>query len=115
MGAPGLDFETWESRSSCLGRTALKKSIATALVCCALLCAVPAFSQVKMTRDHILFYTSEWKGERFPDGRPKLPDSLLKRAADMTIEDVWEFLRDRGYRNQFEGGWQALHIDKPFA
>ena len=33
----------------------------------------------------------------------------------MTIEDVWEFLRDRGYRNQFEGGWQALHIDKPFA
>ena len=68
-----------------------------------------------MTHDQILFYTSEWKGERFPDGRPKLPDSLLKRAVDMTIEDVWEFLRDRGYRNQFEGGWQALHIDKPFA
>ncbi len=33
----------------------------------------------------------------------------------MTIEDVWEFLRDNGYRNQYEGGWQALHIDKPFA
>ena len=33
----------------------------------------------------------------------------------MTIEDVWEYLRDRGYRNQFEGGWQALHIEKPFA
>ena len=68
-----------------------------------------------MTRDQMLFYTSEWKGERFPDGRPKLPDALLKRALDMTMEDVWEFLRERGYRNQFEGGWQALHIDKPFA
>ena len=77
--------------------------------------ARPVSRQVKMTHDQILFYTSEWKGERFPDGRPKLPDSLLKRAVDMTIEDVWEFLRDRGYRNQFEGGWQALHIDKPFA
>ena len=33
----------------------------------------------------------------------------------MTIEDVWEYLRAHGYRNQFEGGWQALHIDKPFA
>ena len=28
---------------------------------------------VKTTRDQILFYTSDWHGERFPDGRPKLP------------------------------------------
>jgi regulator of RNase E activity RraA len=33
----------------------------------------------------------------------------------MTIEDVWEYLRNHGYRNQFESGWQALHIEKPFA
>jgi regulator of RNase E activity RraA len=93
----------------------MKRSIASALMCCALLWAAPASSQVKMTHDQMLFYTSEWKGERFPDGRPKLPDSLLKRAVDMTIEDVWEYLREHGYRNQFETGWQALHIDKPFA
>jgi len=74
-----------------------------------------AFSQVKTTRDQILFYTSEWKGDRFPDGRPRLPDSLLKRAVDTTIEDIWEFLRGQGYNNQFDTGWQALHIDKPFA
>ena len=97
------------------GETHMQKAVATLLMLCALLCAAPAFSQVKMTRDQMLFYTSEWKGERFPDGRPKLPDSLIKRAVDMTIEDVWEFLRDHGYRNQFEGGWQALHIEKPFA
>src|ERR1700749_1524111 len=93
----------------------MRKTIAIALAFCALLWAVPAFGQVKMTRDQIIFSTSEWKGERFPDGRPKLPDALLKRAVDMTIEDVWEYLRDKGYRNQFEAGWQALHIEKPFA
>ncbi|MGA2341307.1 MAG: RraA family protein [Terracidiphilus sp.] len=93
----------------------MKKAIGMAAAICALLVAMPARAQVKMTHDQILFYTSEWKGDRFPDGRPKLPDALLKRALDMTIEDVWEYLRDHGYRNQFEGGWQALHIDKPFA
>lgn len=93
----------------------MKQVLGMVLVFCALLGAAPAFGQVKMTRDQVLFYTSEWKGERFPDGRPKLPDSLLKRAVNMTIEDVWEYLRAHGYRNQFETGWQALHIDKPFA
>jgi len=62
-----------------------------------------------------MFYTSEWKGERFADGRPKVADNLLERALDVTIEDVWDYLRSQGYRNQFEGGWQALHIEKPFA
>ena len=77
--------------------------------------ASSAFGQVKMTRDQILFYTSDWKGDRYPDGRPKLPDSLLTRAVDQTIEDVWEFLRSKGYNSQFDTGWQALHMDKPFA
>jgi len=93
----------------------MKRMVRIAVVFCALLPALPSRAQVKMTRDQILFYTSEWKGDRFPDGRPKLPDDLLKRALDMTMEDLWEYLRDHGYRNQFEGNWQALHIDKPFA
>jgi regulator of RNase E activity RraA len=28
---------------------------------------------------------------------------------------VWDYLRGQGYTNQFEGGWQALRITKPFA
>jgi 4-hydroxy-4-methyl-2-oxoglutarate aldolase len=94
----------------------MKRMIRAACAIVAMLVAFPtAFGQVKMTHDQILFYTSEWKGDRFPDGRPRLPDSLLKRAVSMTIEDVWEYLRAHGYHNQFESGWQALHIDKPFA
>lgn len=86
------------------------------IVCaCFLLGVMPALAQVKMTKEQMMFYTSDWKGDRFPDGRPKLPDDLLKRALDVSIEDAWDYLREHGYRNQFEGGWQALHIEKPFA
>jgi len=93
----------------------MKRILVSLLALCALAPPLSAPGQVKMTREQILFYTSEWKGDRFPDGRPRLPDSLLKRALNMTIEDVWEYLRGHGYRNQFETGWQALHADKPFA
>lgn len=93
----------------------MRKAIHVVMVGCALLSAFPALAQVKMTKEQMMFYTSEWKGERFPDGRPKVPDDLLKRVVDLSIEDVWDYLRAKGYRNQYEGGWQALHIDKPFA
>ncbi|HEX3683283.1 MAG TPA: RraA family protein [Bryobacteraceae bacterium] len=93
----------------------MTKCRVTALVACILSAGLPARAQVKMTKDQMLFYTSEWKGERFPDGRPKVPDDLLKRALDVSIEDVWDYLGEHGYKNQFEGGWQALHIEKPFA
>ncbi len=84
-------------------------------IACTFLVSFQAFAQIKQTKEQILFYTSDWKGERFPDGRPKVADSLLERALDVSIEDVWEYLRGQGYANQFEAGWQALHIEKPFA
>lgn len=93
----------------------MKKAIVACILLNMAFVATSAFAQVKMSKEQMLFYTSDWKGDRFPDGRPKLPDSLLTRAVDMTIEDVWEFLRSKGYNSQFETGWQALHIDKPFA
>jgi regulator of RNase E activity RraA len=85
------------------------------ILCFLIASLAAAFAQVKMTKEQMMFYTSEWKGDRFPDGRPKLPDDLLKRALDVSIEDVWDYLRDEGYHCQFDGGWQALHIEKPFA
>src|ERR1700691_2645411 len=93
----------------------MKKVIAAAVIVWTVLGASAAFSQVKMTKDQMMFYTSDWKGDRFPDGRPKVADDLLKRALDCSIEDVWDYLRRKGYANQFEGDWQALHIEKPFA
>jgi regulator of RNase E activity RraA len=93
----------------------MKKVVLAAVMVWAVWGASAAFSQVKMTKEQMMFYTSDWKGDRFPDGRPKVPDDLLTRALDVSIEDVWDYLREQGYRNQFEGDWQALHIEKPFA
>jgi 4-hydroxy-4-methyl-2-oxoglutarate aldolase len=92
----------------------MKRVLLSVLLACMAL-PFSAFAQVKTSKDRILFYTSDWKGERFPDGRPKVPEDLLKRALDVSIEDVWDYLREQGYNCQFDGGWQALHIDKPFA
>ncbi len=83
--------------------------------CLMLAIAAPAVAQVKQTREQMLFYTSQWKGERFPDGRPKVPDDLLKRVVDVSIEDLWDYLRDKGYNCLFDTGFQMLHPEKPFA
>lgn len=93
----------------------MKRTTCLVLSVCIALGVSPAFAQVKMTKEQMMFYTSDWKGDRFPDGRPKVPDDLLTRALDVSIEDVWDFLRGHGYDNQFEGNWEALHIEKPFA
>jgi len=93
----------------------MRKLILSTLLAGVAMGAVPSQAQVKMTREQMLFYTADWKGDRFPDGRPKVADSLLTRAVDISIEDIWDFLRKHGYDNQFESGWQALHIEKPFA
>jgi 4-hydroxy-4-methyl-2-oxoglutarate aldolase len=93
----------------------MRRIIARVLIACTLAGVSAGYAQIKQTKEQILFYTSEWKGERFPDGRPKVADNLLQRAVNVSIEDVWEYLRGRGYANQFDTGWQALHPDKPFA
>ncbi len=93
----------------------MKNIVARLLITCAVISTSTAFAQIRQTKDQILFYTSDWKGDRFPDGRPKVADNLLERALDVSLEDVWEYLRGQGYQNQFESGWQALHLEKPFA
>lgn len=93
----------------------MKHKLRSTVVACTFVCGVSAFAQVKMTHDQMTFYTSDWHGERFADGRPKVPDDLLKRALDVSIEDVWQFLRNKGYQSQFDGGFQSLHPEKSFA
>jgi 4-hydroxy-4-methyl-2-oxoglutarate aldolase len=62
----------------------------------------------------LLAMTSLWNGSRYPDGRPRVPDELLKRMNAVSIEEAWDVLRQKGYENQFVGGWQMLHQDRPF-
>lgn len=60
------------------------------------------------TVDQIKLYTSGWKGERFPDGRPKVSDIIIERLQNCTLEQVWGYMDRRGYRNQVEENWIIL-------
>ncbi|MGI9544179.1 MAG: RraA family protein, partial [Cyclobacteriaceae bacterium] len=65
-----------------------------------------------MSNEQMIELTSEWVGERFPDGRPKIPDSYLDRAKNISIEEAWGAMRGHSYFNQFEGNWLMLHEDQ---
>lgn len=88
----------------------MKKSLLFAI---ALILALPSYSQFFNTAEEITYYTSEWSGERFDDGRPKVPEEILERMKKVSIEEAWGVLRSKGYHNQFEGNWVILHDDKP--
>jgi regulator of RNase E activity RraA len=62
-----------------------------------------------ITKDELSFLTSEWKGDRFADGRPKIADNLLERAKNIGIDDAWTVLKNLGYMNQFESGWKSVN------
>jgi regulator of RNase E activity RraA len=62
-----------------------------------------------MTREEMIDYTREWSGERFDDGRPKVPDALIARARKISITGAWGVLRGEGYHHQYEGGWVCTH------
>jgi regulator of RNase E activity RraA len=47
-----------------------------------------------MPKEELLFLTSAWKGERFPDGRPRVSDKLVDRARRIGIEEAWQILHD---------------------
>ena len=66
-----------------------------------------------ISKDELIFLTSEWKGERFNDGRPKISDNLIERAKNIGIEEAWTVLKNEGYNNQFEGNWKLVHDDRP--
>ncbi|WP_422349861.1 RraA family protein [Flagellimonas sp.] len=81
-------------------------------VCLVAFILVQASVQAQTTsKEQILFLTPQWQGERFDDGRPKVADDVLERMKKVTIEEAWGVLRNEGYHNQFEGGWQPLHDD----
>jgi regulator of RNase E activity RraA len=78
------------------------------------LCAAGlAFAQPGIfTKDDLIQYTPDWKGERFADGRPKVPDAILKRMKNVTLEEAWAVLRDAGFTHEYEDGWLSIHPGK---
>lgn len=81
-----------------------------------LVLAIAAVPQIRaqvfsLSKEQLIKYTAQNPFDRFSDGRPKVPDALLEKLKDMSSEEVLG-LTARGFRNQWEAGWQVLHPEK---
>lgn len=63
------------------------------------------FAPLNLSPEELIEYTPEWKGDRFPDGRPRVPDALLERMRSVTLTQAWAVLQGAGYLWQYEGNW----------
>jgi regulator of RNase E activity RraA len=89
------------------------KKLSLLLLSCLTLSFFYSVSAQTITKEEMIFLTSEWKGERFPDGRPKISDELIARARKIGIEEAWQILNNEGYKCQYEGNWKMIHDDVP--
>jgi len=67
--------------------------------------------QVQISKDELIALTPEWKGERFPDGRPKVPDDIIRRMKAVSVEEAWATMSNGGYRYQIAEGWEVINPD----
>ncbi len=67
------------------------------------------FAPLNMSPEEIVDYTYEWTGDRFPDGRPMVPDALLARVANVSLTQAWGVLNGAGYKWQYEDGFMCTH------
>ena len=89
-------------------------------ISCAMLCLmlvamiVPGAraQQGFFTPEDVIKYTPDWHGDRFPDGRPKVPDDILDRMKEVTLEEAWAMLQQDGFTHQYEDGWRSIHPGK---
>jgi len=81
-------------------------------------CAQEQSSDVKppaiANRDCVVHATSKWTGPRMEDGRPYVPDELIKRMRNVSITMAWTIVKNAGYNNCHETGvgWQVIHPDE---
>jgi regulator of RNase E activity RraA len=65
----------------------------------------------QITKEELIFLTPEWKGERFADGRPKVPDNIMQRMKSVSVEEAWAVMKNAGYGYQVAEGWQQINPD----
>ncbi len=65
----------------------------------------------QISKEELIFLTPEWKGERFEDGRPKVPDDILERMKSVSVEEAWAVMKNAGYRYQIAEDWKLINPD----
>ena len=83
------------------------KAVITFVLCCGF--AFPASGQIfSLTKEQMIEFTKHNPDDRFPDGRPKVPRSLIERVAELSVEEAWGVLRGKGYMKQYADGFEIL-------
>ncbi len=67
------------------------------------------FAPLNLNPEEIIDYTPEWTGERFADGRPRVPDSILERMRLVTVTEAWGILRGDNFHYQYAGDFICTH------
>ncbi len=67
--------------------------------------------EVQASKEELIALSPEWKGERFGDGRPKVPDKILERMKSVSLEEAWAVLKNAGYGYQVAENWQLINPD----
>src|SRR5688572_19300892 len=117
MSTGGWSCRRCRRRSSGSGRATRKgrTSMRSGLSVMALVLTITATAAAQpgvLTRELLIEYTPEWKGERYPDGRPKVPDAILDRMKTVTLEEAWAVVTGAGFSHQFDDRWLSIHPDK---
>ena len=76
-------------------------------------CFIPLSAQGQVyiwTQEQMIKYTAQNRYERFPDGRPKVPDELLAKIGRLSTAEAG--IARNGYQNQFVDSLQNLHPGK---
>jgi 4-hydroxy-4-methyl-2-oxoglutarate aldolase len=82
---------------------------AAAFVAVLLLPSLAAAQLFTLTKEQLIELSAQNPFERFPDGRPKVPDDLIERARGLSAEEIWAVLPRKGFPNQYEDGFEILH------
>ena len=72
--------------------------------------AISSYSQ-QISKEELVFLTPEWKGDRYLDGRPKVPVTLLERMKKVTLEEAWAVLKNENYKYQYTENWMTINPD----
>ncbi len=92
----------------------MKRFVLGALAMTAALTADLVGQVQNLTPAEMARYTPQNPYDRFSDGRPKVPDTLVETIREMglEVEEAWGLLRQKGYTNQYEANWQVLLPEK---
>lgn len=82
------------------------------IILCLLVSPLINAQNLTLSRQDMIALTPKWQGERFPDGRPRVPDDILERMKKIPLEQAWGVLRAEGYTHQYEQNWKNIHRGK---